>query len=75
MSSHSYDLLKEEAKRRGTDPDELAEELLSADLAGRVSDDLDATLAGLADFRAGLPEIDGLALASNARAELQARGA
>ena len=75
LTPASYDLLEQEARRRGTDPDALADELLQADLAGRAPADLDATLAGLAGFRAGLPEIDGVALARDARAELQERGA
>lgn len=73
LSPGSYDLLKREASRRGTDPDALAEELLRADLADRAGGDLDATLASLADFRERLPEIDGVALARDARDELQAR--
>jgi hypothetical protein len=36
---------------------------------------LEAALAGLAELRAGLPEIDGVALAREARRELEERDA
>lgn len=70
-----YDRLKEEARRRGTEPDVLAEELLRADLGGEADGNLDSALAGLAELRARLPEIDGLALAHEARRELENRDA
>ena len=75
LTPTSYDLLEQEARRRGTDPDALADELLRSDLAAAAPGDLEAALAGLAELRAGLPEIDGVALAREARRELEERGA
>lgn len=75
LTPGSYDLLKREATRRGKEPDALAEELLRADLGGEPGDALDAALVQLAEFRAGLPEIDGIELARAARNELEARDA
>lgn len=73
LTPDSYELLEQEARRRGTDPDALADELLRSDLAAAAPGDLEAALAGLAEFRAGLPEIDGVALAREARRELEER--
>jgi hypothetical protein len=70
----SYDLLRREANRRGVQPDALADELVRADL-GQGNGDLDRALAGLAELRERLPPIDGVALAREARAELERRGA
>lgn len=67
-------MLERRARRRGTAPDALADELLRSDLAAAVPSGLDAALAGLAEFRAKLPEIDGLALAREARLGLEERG-
>jgi hypothetical protein len=75
LTRASYDLLVQEARRRGTEPEALAEELLRADLSGGVPADLDTALAGLAELRSGLPEIDGVALAREARRELEERHA
>jgi len=75
LSPTSYDLLEQEARRRGTDPDALADELLRSDLAAVVPGDLEVALAALAELRAGLPEIDGVALAREARRELEERDA
>lgn len=76
LADDAYELLRREAERRGVDPDALAERLLRADLAAtRGWDDLDQTLAVLADLRGRLPEIDGLELARQARADLEARSA
>lgn len=69
----SYDLLEREARRRGMDPDGLADELLRSRLAAAPPGDLEAVLAGLAEFRSGLPEIAGVALAREARRELEER--
>jgi hypothetical protein len=44
------------------------------DLAAHGEQDLETTLRGLADFRARLPEIDGIVLARDARAQLERRG-
>ncbi|HYM45934.1 MAG TPA: hypothetical protein VES65_07205 [Solirubrobacteraceae bacterium] len=49
-------------------------ELVRADF-GATAGDLESALAGLADLRAKLPEIDGVILAREARAELEHRGA
>lgn len=70
----SYELLVREARRRGVEPDALANELLRADLAAGESD-LESALAALAQLRERLPEIDGLALARAARVELERRAA
>lgn len=75
LTPASYDLLEQEARRRGTDPDALADELLRSDLAAPAPGDLETALAGLAKLRAGLPEIDGVALAREARRELEERDA
>lgn len=75
LTPASYDLLEQEARRRGTDPDALADELLRSDLAAPTQGNMRAALAGLAELRAGLPEIDGVALARGARRELEERGA
>jgi hypothetical protein len=74
LPESSYALLSAEAQRRGLDPDALADELLRTDLATSDGHDLDATLQSLAELRARLPEIDGVVLARDARAELEQRG-
>jgi hypothetical protein len=70
----SYELLPREAKRRGVEPDALADDLLYADLGGK-SGDLETALAGLGDLRTTLPEVDGVALAREARIEAERRSA
>jgi hypothetical protein len=70
----SYDLLLQEANRRGVEPDALADELVRTDL-GASTGDLQGALAGLAELRLGLPNIGGVALAREARTELGQRGA
>ena len=74
LPESSYALLSAEAQRRGLDPDALADELLRTDLATSNGQDLDATLQSLAELRARLPEIDGVVLARDARAQLEQRG-
>jgi hypothetical protein len=74
LPESSYALLSAEARRRGLDPDALADELVRADLAAGSEQDLEAALTGLAEFRARLPEIDGIVLARDARAQLEQRG-
>lgn len=69
----SYDLLQQEASRRGVEPNVLADELLLSDLGASTGDMQDA-LAGLAELRTRLPNIDGVALAREARTELEHRG-
>jgi hypothetical protein len=70
----SYDLLLQEANRRGVEPDALADELVRTDLEASTSD-LQSALVGLAELRAGLPDIDGVTIAREARTELEHRGA
>jgi hypothetical protein len=74
LPESSYALLTAEARRRGLDPDELADELVHSDLAAPSEQDLEATLGRLAELRAKLPEIDGIVLAGDARAQLERRG-
>jgi hypothetical protein len=74
LPESSYALLSAEAQRRGLDPDALADELVPADLAAGSEQDLEAALTDLAEFRARLPEIDGVVLARDARAQLEQRG-
>jgi hypothetical protein len=74
LPESSYALLSAEAQRRGLDPDALADELVRADLAAGSEQDLEAALTDLAEFRARLPEIDGVVLARDARAQLEQRG-
>lgn len=74
LPESSYALLTAEARRRGLDPDALADELVRTDLAAQGEQDLEATLHGLAELRAGLPEIDGIVLARDAREQLERRG-
>lgn len=70
----SYTLLASEAQRRGIDPDALADELVRADLGTPGEQgDLETALADFAEFRAELPEIDGVVLARDARDELERR--
>jgi hypothetical protein len=74
LQASSYELLQREATRRGIDPDALADELVRAKL-GVANGNLEAALGGLAELRAGLPDIDGVALAREARCDLEQRGA
>jgi hypothetical protein len=74
LPESSYALLSAEAQRRGLDPDVLADELLRTDLALGNGQDLDATLRSLAELRETLPEIDGIVVARDARAQLEQRG-
>lgn len=62
-------------RRRGIDPDALADELVRTKLEAVANGDLDAALAGLAELRASLPDIDGVALAREARRDLEQRDA
>jgi hypothetical protein len=70
----SYDLLQQEASRRGIEPDALADELLRTDLEASTGD-LQRALTGLAELRTRLPNIDGVTLAREARTDLEHRGA
>jgi hypothetical protein len=69
----SYDLLLQEANRRGVEPDARADELVRADLTASTGD-LESALAGLSELRRRLPDIDGVVLAREARTELVRRG-
>ena len=73
LPESSYALLSAEAQRRGVDPDALADELVRADLAAHGEQDIETTLKSLAEFRARLPEIDGIVLARDARTQLEHR--
>jgi hypothetical protein len=73
LPESSYALLSAEARRRGLDPDALADELVRADLAAYGEQDLEATLKSLAELRAKSPEIDGIMLARDARTQLERR--
>jgi hypothetical protein len=71
----SCTLLAAEAQRRGIDPDALADELVRADLGTPgEQDDLEVVLGALAELRSELREIDGIALARDARDALERRG-
>jgi hypothetical protein len=75
LQPDAYDLVLREADRRGVEPDAVDDELVRSDLGQRANRDLDAALAALAEFRAGLPPIDAVALVREGRAEVEARGA
>lgn len=70
MPQASYDLLLQEANRRGVEPNAL----VRTDLGASTSD-LTSALVGLAELRADLPDIDGVTLAREARTELEHRDA
>jgi len=63
-----YELLVQEAARRGIEPDALADDLVRADLGCAARRDLASALDGLAEFRAGLPRLDAVALVRAGRA-------
>jgi hypothetical protein len=71
LPEDSYALLAAEARRRGIEPDAVADELVRADLGAAGTGSLDAALEGLAQLRERLPAIDGIVLARDARAELE----
>lgn len=75
LQPDAYDLVVREAERRGVEPDALVDELVRTDLGRQANGDLDAALDALAEFRAGLPPIDAVALVREGRDELEARGA
>lgn len=74
LQPDACELVVREAERRGVEPDALVDELVQSDL-GRGNGDLNAALDALAEFRAGLPPIDAVALVREGRDELEARGA
>jgi hypothetical protein len=71
----AFDLVSREAQRRGVSPDQVVEEIIRSDLAVSHAGDLDAALRRAADLRSALPRLDGVALAREARADLEARRA
>ncbi|HEY0280166.1 MAG TPA: hypothetical protein VGC32_18025 [Solirubrobacterales bacterium] len=74
VTPDSYDLLRREAGRRGVAPDELADELLAAELAPAPSD-LSEILADLAEVRSRVRRpVDAVALVREGREELDQRG-
>jgi hypothetical protein len=74
VTPDAYDRLEREAGRRGVQPDELADELLAAELAPAHSD-LDSVLADLADIRGRAHgSTDAVALVREGREELEQRG-
>jgi len=75
LQPDAYELVVREAERRGVEPDELVDELVRADLRKFDEGDLEATLRRAAALRSTLPPIDGVALARDARTELEQRGA
>ncbi len=75
LQPDAYDLVVREAERRGVDPDAVVDELVRTNLGQRANGDLDAALDALAEFRAGLPPIDAVALVCEGRDELEALGA
>ena len=75
LQPDAYDLLVQEAARRGVAPETLADELVRADLGPGRRADLDASLDALGEFRSDLPAIDAVALIREGRAELETRGA
>lgn len=75
LQSDAYELVVREAARRGVEPDELVDEIVRTDLSQLDDTDLETTLSRAAELRSTLPPIDGLALAREARNELEQRGA
>jgi hypothetical protein len=75
LQPDAFDLVTREAARRGVSPDQVVEEIIRTDLAMTRRGDLDAALRRAADLRLTLPRLDGVALAREARDELEARSA
>lgn len=74
VTPDAYDRLRREAGRRGVGPDELADELLDAELAPSPSD-LNEILADLAQIRSRVHRpVDAVALVREGREELDQRG-
>lgn len=74
LQPDAFDLVSREAERRGVSPDQVVEEIIRSDLAVVRAGDLDAALRRAAALRSKLPRLDGVVLAREARADLQARG-
>ncbi len=75
LKPDAFELVSREAERRGVSPDQVVEEIIRTDLAVVHGGDLDAALRRAATLRSTLPRLDGVVLAREARADLQARGA
>ncbi len=75
LAPDAFDLVSREAERRGVSPDQLVEQIIRTDLAVTDGGALDAALRRMADLRSTLPRLDGVVLAREARADLEARGA
>ncbi len=75
LQPDAFDLVSREAERRGVSADQLVEEIIRTDLAAIHGGDLDTALHRAATLRSTLPRLDGVVLAREARADLQARGA
>ena len=75
LQPDAFDLVSREAERRGISADQVVEEIVRTDLTVTRRGDLDAALRRAADLRSTLPRVDGVALAREARDELEARSA
>ncbi len=75
LKPDAFELVSREAERRGVSTDQVVEEIIRTDLAVVPGGDLDAALRRAATLRSTLPRLDGVVLAREARADLQARGA
>lgn len=75
LQADAFDLVNREAQRRGVSPDQVVEDIIRTDLAVVHGGELDAALRRAADLRSTLPRLDGVALAHDARADLEARSA
>jgi hypothetical protein len=75
LAADVFDLVCGEAQRRGVSPDQVVTDIVRSDLAAIGGGDLEAALRRAADVRSTLPRLDGVALAREARADLEARGA
>ena len=74
LAPDTFDLVSREARRCGVSFDKVVTDIVRTDLAAIGGDDLQAVLRRAADVRWTLPGLDGVALAHEARAELEARG-
>jgi hypothetical protein len=73
VTPDAYDRLEREADRRGVAPDDLADELLGAELAPAHSD-LESVLADLAQIRSRVREpFDAVGVVREGREELERR--
>lgn len=75
LQRDAYDLVAREAERRGVEPGAVVDELVRSSLGRQANSDLDSALAALAEFRAGSPPVDAVALVRAGRDDLEARSA